>query len=169
MFCLAGFLRRYVVSVVAIGCLPLVVLVLSSALHADMPGRNATTSSKAAPSVGYYTLEQARHGEQLYTQYCASCHGANLEGLSGPPLAGETFRRDVEFNKITAAQLFGFISTQMPYDRPGRLTKQEYELIFSYLLYRNNFPAGNVPLSAATIDRVNLLPFPNDSVSRPEK
>lgn len=109
---------------------------------------------------GYYTLEQAKTGEELFAQNCASCHGMNLEGLSGPPLAGDVFKNDVEFNKITASQLFGFITTQMPYDRPGRLTKEQYELIFTYILYRNHYPSGSTPFSSSALEKVKLLPFP---------
>ncbi len=109
---------------------------------------------------GYYTVEQAKTGEGLFAQHCAACHGTNLEGLSGPPLAGDVFKNDVEFNKITATQLFGFITTQMPYDNPGRLGKDEYELIFTYILYRNHYPSGSTPFSSGALGRVKLLPFP---------
>ena len=50
---------------------------------------SATTTQ--AKSVGAYTSEQAARGAGVYTQYCAVCHGANLQGEAGTPLMGRTF------------------------------------------------------------------------------
>ena len=50
-----------------------------------------TVGAQATKSVndGVYTAEQAKRGDVLYKEQCATCHGDNLEG-SGPmpPLNG---------------------------------------------------------------------------------
>ena len=38
-----------------------------------------------------YSDAQATRGQQLYQKQCVTCHGAALEGVVGPPLAGDGF------------------------------------------------------------------------------
>ena len=40
---------------------------------------------------GVYSTEQAAQGRELYRAQCTECHGAAMEGGSGPPLAGDSF------------------------------------------------------------------------------
>src|SRR5689334_8600242 len=40
---------------------------------------------------GIYTDQQAMRGQTLYQGRCAGCHGAKLEGRTGPPLTGDDF------------------------------------------------------------------------------
>jgi mono/diheme cytochrome c family protein len=58
--------------------------------------------SVQAKSVGGYTNAQAARGAAVYTQYCAVCHGANLQGEAGTPLMGRTFLQ--AYGAGTAAQ-----------------------------------------------------------------
>ena len=44
-----------------------------------------------AVTEGIYTVEQAARGRQVYEDQCTSCHGDALEGVVGPPLAGDGF------------------------------------------------------------------------------
>lgn len=160
----ASGMRGCLRAVLNVACVAALVLLaaLGCAGAASSNGRVAgATATSGSGASGYYTLQQAKAGEALFSQHCSNCHGTNLEGLSGPPLAGEVFKNDVKFNNITAAQLFGFIATQMPYDNPGRLSKDQYELIFSYILYRNHYPSGPTPFSSNALDKVKLLPFPS--------
>src|ERR1051325_9771675 len=43
---------------------------------------------------GIYTDQQAMRGQTLYEKRCATCHGANLAGRTGPPLTGDDFLSD---------------------------------------------------------------------------
>jgi mono/diheme cytochrome c family protein len=92
----------------------------------------AGTQAKAA---GAYTATQAASGATVYTQSCAQCHGANLQGDSGPPLSGPTFSQ--AYGTSTAAQLYDFISHQMPLNAPGSLSQQQYLDVAAYMLSRN--------------------------------
>src|SRR5882757_6736045 len=107
-----------------------------------------------AKSNGDYTGAQASRGATLYTQYCAQCHGTNLQGESGPALTGQILR--AAYGAGTAAQLYDFISRQMPQDKPGTLSQQQYLDATAYVLSRNGFPAGNTPLGIGTLSQVRM-------------
>ena len=110
--------------------------------------------SVQAKSVGGYTNAQASRGAAVYTQYCAACHGANLQGESGTPLMGRTFLQ--AYGAGTAAQLYDFISRQMPQNAPGSLSQQQYLDVTAYILSRNGLPPGATPLSTASLGQVSL-------------
>ena len=58
---------------------------------------NAAVSEEASAGPG-----DAAHGEQLFAEQCASCHGAKAEGGFGPALAGSALLENPEqFDKIT--------------------------------------------------------------------
>jgi alcohol dehydrogenase (cytochrome c) len=107
-----------------------------------------------AKSSGSYTSAQASRGATVYTQYCAECHGANLQGESGPALSGEVLRQT--YGAGTAAQLYDFISRQMPQNSPGSLSQQQYLDVTAYILSRNGFPSGNAPLNVASLGQVRM-------------
>ncbi|HWT05095.1 MAG TPA: PQQ-binding-like beta-propeller repeat protein, partial [Xanthomonadales bacterium] len=104
---------------------------------------------------GHYTRAQAASGAAVYTATCQQCHGVNLQGQSGPGLVGAAFRKYVG-KAGTAASLEDFIARQMPADKPGSLTQQQYLDVTAYLLARNGYPAGNVPLTKSTLAEVTL-------------
>ncbi len=45
-------------------------------------GKPVVINGTAAPPVPTLDPDRVAHGESLYTQYCAGCHGANLEGAA---------------------------------------------------------------------------------------
>jgi alcohol dehydrogenase (cytochrome c) len=104
---------------------------------------------------GHYTRAQAASGAAVYTATCQQCHGVNLQGQSGPGLVGAAFSNYVGKHG-TAASLFDFISRQMPADKPGSLTQQQYLDVTAFLLSRNGYPAGDVPLTKTTLAQVTL-------------
>jgi PQQ-dependent dehydrogenase (methanol/ethanol family) len=110
--------------------------------------------STYAAAKGDYTPAQASAGQAVYTQYCAICHGANLQGESGPAISGEPLR--LAYGAGTAAQLYDFISRQMPQDKPGSLKPQQYLDVTAYILARNGFPSGDTPLNMQTLGQVRM-------------
>lgn len=110
--------------------------------------------SVQAKSAGVYTNAQAARGAALYTQHCAVCHGGNLQGEAGTPLTGPTFWH--AYGTGTAAQLYDFLSRQMPLDAPGTLTQPQYLDVTAFILERNGLPPGGEPLSAASLGQVRL-------------
>jgi alcohol dehydrogenase (cytochrome c) len=110
--------------------------------------------SVQAKSAGGYTNAQAARGASVYTQYCAVCHGANLQGEAGTPLMGRTFSQ--AYGAGTAAQLYDFISRQMPLNAPGSLSEKQYLDVTAFILERNGLPPGETPLSTASLSQVHL-------------
>jgi mono/diheme cytochrome c family protein len=95
---------------------------------------------------GVYTQAQAKRGQAVYGNECASCHGAQLTGGEGaPPLAGTPFTS--AWNGLTAGELFARMRESMPFDRPGKLEERQYADVLAYLLSFNRFPAGKSELA----------------------
>ncbi len=128
------------------------------ALVLAAPGSVAMACGPA--SAGWYSAAQAASGKTVFDTHCAACHLASLAGGAGPPLTGPQFVAWLQFTKITGADLFGFISSQMPYDAPGSLTKSDYEDAFAYILQVNHYPPGSTPLAAGSVACVQMLPYP---------
>ena len=110
-----------------------------------------TVAAQATKSVndGVYTAEQAKRGEALYKENCSACHGENLEG-SGPmpPLAGKDFLAN--WTGKTVGDLFEKTSTTMPATAPGSLTPDQAADVISFLLSKDQYPAGSAALVGKT-------------------
>jgi alcohol dehydrogenase (cytochrome c) len=107
-----------------------------------------------AKAAGGYTRAQASQGAAVYARSCLSCHGASLQGESGPALSGENFR--IAYGSGTAAPLYDFISRQMPLDQPGSLSEREYLDVTAYILSRDGIPAGKAALTVGSLGQVSL-------------
>lgn len=107
----------------------------------------AQQTEQAAQSVwdGVYTVEQAKRGEALYAQECASCHGTELTGNDeATPLAGPAFLAN--WDGLTVGDLAERVRRSMPPNKPGRLSRQQIVDILSHVLSVNSFPAGKTEL-----------------------
>ena len=108
----------------------------------------------SAQSSGVYTAAQAQDGAAVYTANCAVCHGAKLEGVQGPSLAGSDFIS--RWNGKTAGDLYEFISALMPESAPGSLKPAEYLAVLTFLLQQNHYAAGSTPLTPARAKNVRI-------------
>jgi mono/diheme cytochrome c family protein len=124
------------------------------------------TNSLFAQTVwdGVYTADQAARGQAAYTQHCVGCHKADLMGIEGA-MKGEPFmERRREDNLET---LFLDMKATMPRGNPGGLPDQTYADIVSYLLQKNEMPAGQTELKPAALEKIQLVgkngpkPVPN--------
>ncbi|MGH9312671.1 MAG: c-type cytochrome [Vicinamibacterales bacterium] len=112
------------------------------------PPPPATSAGPRSRSVwdGVYTPEQAKRGAAVYHQYCASCHGAQLEGgESAGPLVGAMFTSN--WNGVTVGDMFERTRISMPLDRPGTLSRQQNADVLAYMFSANDFPAGKAELA----------------------
>jgi mono/diheme cytochrome c family protein len=120
-------------------------------LQQDKPAQPEPSPSPAARphSVwdGVYSDEQAKRGDPLYHQKCASCHGDRLTGgESAPPLTGGQFLSN--WNGLTLDVLFERIRITMPSDNPAKVARGPKADILAYILSQNRFPAGSTDLQA---------------------
>ncbi|PYR51269.1 MAG: hypothetical protein DMF95_08730 [Acidobacteria bacterium] len=116
---------------------------------------------------GVYTATQAKRGEAIYKDQCASCHGATLGGEAAPALAGDAFA--VAWDTQPLSDLVNKIQILMPADKPGQLTRQQAVDLVAYILQAGRFPAGSAELSAdeAVLKQVAVVAT-QPSSSRPQ-
>jgi alcohol dehydrogenase (cytochrome c) len=79
----------------------------------------------------------AFQGQAQYVAACGSCHGASLEGNSGPALTGATF--DARWSGQKARAFNDAISQQMPLNAPHSLSEAQYVTIEHYILSANGY------------------------------
>jgi PQQ-dependent dehydrogenase (methanol/ethanol family) len=119
-------------------------------------------SSAFADGTGWYNPTQITKGRFEYSQKCAVCHGAQLEGGGAPALKGKQF--EAQWNGKTLANLYNYVHNNMPLGMGASLPSQEYADIVAFLLAQSGLPAGNEMFTPRTpMDRV--LPLPGDSES----
>ena len=99
------------------------------------------------PSVwdGVYSTEQALRGKKAYEATCARCHGEDLSGANARPLAGESFIRDWGGLKLDGVLTR---AKTMPPGAAGALGEAGYVDIIAYVLEVNEFPHGELELTA---------------------
>ncbi len=101
-----------------------------------VPAPVAPVSSE--PIAPYFTTPQATRGQSVFTTVCSTCHGRNE--FAGP-IFGLTWRAEPLVN------LYEQVSTNMPQDRPGSLTPEQYIDVVAYLLQLNGIQPGDRELT----------------------
>jgi S-disulfanyl-L-cysteine oxidoreductase SoxD len=110
---------------------------------------------------GAYTEAQAKNGERVYAEHCAGCHGLKLEGKGNiPALSGRDFLQRCDDNGHTVDDILFIMRSFMPYNEPGKLSKQQYAEIMAYLLKANGLAAGTKVLSATAQANIALTSKP---------
>ncbi|HHX4059831.1 MAG: c-type cytochrome [Burkholderia contaminans] len=129
----------------------------------SMPARSGFIKVSASEGSDMPSFDQAQvqHGKKLYGDACAKCHGDQLEGNTAPALSGESFAPEGK-SHITVGGIFQYMSNNMPADRPGKMTAQEYEDVMAFLLYSNGYDASKSKLTAdaATASKAPLIAGP---------
>src|SRR5258706_15779037 len=128
-------------------------------LNASLAALTLPLAAMAAQAASDYTKEQAQAGVQIYSETCSVCHGSRLQGGAAPALTGAAFAQSLKTTYTTTSALFALISTQMPVNNPGSLSKEQYTQVLAFILAKNGYPVGSTPLDAAHLDEVALLPY----------
>ncbi len=105
-----------------------------------------------------YTAEQVTAGAAVYAQHCAVCHGAQLQGVAAPAMAGPAFAR----TKPTLEQLHTVVTKNMPLTAPGTLPAADYAAIMAYMLsYDCVKPSGGgkTPFPTGDINALKPITF----------
>jgi S-disulfanyl-L-cysteine oxidoreductase SoxD len=115
---------------------------------------------------GVYSTAQAAQGRDLYRAQCAECHGATLEGASGPPLVGDAFLSNWSARPLST--VVGKIQNTMPFSQPGTLSRAQSTALLAYMLQAGKFPAGRVALGDDLLTKVTMPVVRTASAARPE-
>ena len=89
-----------------------------------------------------YTGQQAKKGAAVYAQNCATCHGAKLQGKSGPAIGGTAFLKRTKLLGWSVENFRDVVVSTMPRSNPGSLTEKQYAQVLAYLLSVDCYPAG---------------------------
>jgi cytochrome c len=105
---------------------------------------------------GVYTPQQAQRGEQVYKRECSYCHRDDLRGgffdngvgnappLTAPGAFGSSFGE--RWTGVSVGEMVATIAAAMPQQKPASLTVQAYVDLISFLLSKNDVPAGTSEL-----------------------
>src|SRR5204863_7060939 len=101
---------------------------------------------------GVYTEAQARRGEQVFKTECSYCHRDDLSGgffdngtgrapaLAGARAFGSSFSE--RWKNLSIGEMVATIAATMPQQNPASLPVQSYIDVVTYLLAKNDVPAG---------------------------
>lgn len=109
-----------------------------------------------------YADAQATRGQQIYQGQCLACHGAALEGVVGPPLAGDGFL--ATWSARSLADLVDKIEKTMPPQPSGSLSRAQAIDLAAFILRSGRFPAGPTELGAGALGQIA---FPARAASAP--
>ncbi|EEA03885.1 cytochrome c class I [Burkholderia sp. H160] len=112
-----------------------------------MPAAGGFIKVAATADAPSFDHDQVAHGEHLYVDSCAKCHGDKLEGNTAPSLSGPAFAPAAN-SHLTIGGIYQYMSTNMPADRPGKMTDEEYADLMAFLLYTNGYDTGSAKLTA---------------------
>lgn len=128
-------------------CLALVATLVTGGLATALDA-GQTVPSRSPSRAALFTEAQAKSGEAVYAQACASCHGAMLTGGTAPSLAGPAFERSWSDPRVTLDDLFFILRTTMPPSGASALSAPERAAVFAYILKSNGYAAGQTTLTA---------------------
>ncbi len=115
------------------------------------PGAVAAQDSEARSVLdGVYSEAQAERGQRAFNTHCGECHITE-------EFSGESFQNMVGGDPV--AQFYNFVRSSMPYENPASLSRRAYLDVMAYILYLNDYPAGDEDLPA-TVDALSEIYFP---------
>ncbi len=116
----------------------------------------AAATTARGDGTGWFDATQVPQGRWEYSQQCAVCHGAQLQGTGAPALKGREF--SAQWNGRKLEELYTYVHKNMPLGRGAVLPSQEYADIVAYILAQSGLPAGNERFTPKTpMDRVLTL------------
>jgi len=105
-------------------------------------------ASVMADGTGWFTSTQVAQGRFEYSQKCAVCHGAQLQGGGAPALKGKPFQQ--QWNGKMLKDFYDYVHSNMPLGQGGDLSGQEYADIVAYVLAQSGAPSGEEKLTPSS-------------------
>ena len=106
---------------------------------------DAKSGDNAAKAPATFT-EQVTRGGEVFGEHCSSCHGNGGEGTAkAPAVVGKTALpldppsgAQVRKSKfVTVADVAEFVTKNMPGDKPGSLSEDDYYAVLAFDLHAN--------------------------------
>ncbi|WP_332812857.1 c-type cytochrome [Sphingomonas sp.] len=116
----------------------------------------AVVPAEAETGADQRPTEQIAKGGALYAEGCASCHGVDLQGDSGPALRPLAALKQPQGAAASAADLARWIRLNMPVADPGSLTSAQAHDVTAFILARSGVSWGAEPLAAANSPTIFL-------------
>jgi alcohol dehydrogenase (cytochrome c) len=121
-------------------------------------------SSAYAQTSSGFTASQVKSGGSVYSQNCAQCHGANLNGGAAPALMGNSWHEAIKTRFSTDGKLIDYISKNMPVSNPGSLSQAQYQQVAAFILAKNGYATTKNPTPPSKLAQVKLTPVPSGGV-----
>jgi putative heme-binding domain-containing protein len=115
-----------------------------------LAGSSLVAAQNPAVHPGEYAPADIAYGSRLYDAQCATCHGANGDGVGGVDLRSGRFRRAVTDQDLTRVILTGIPGTGM---QAFKFDPSEVTGIIAYLRNMNSFDRGSVKTGDAARGR----------------
>jgi alcohol dehydrogenase (cytochrome c) len=118
------------------------VLLRSAAIAGLAGGTTVALGQDGATFAG-----QAEAGKAAYALHCASCHGDNLQGLTGPTLRGNQFLGKWGAGAKTAGDLYTYLHANMPPGASSQIPDETHAALVAFIMRENrgSAPAPLVP------------------------
>jgi mono/diheme cytochrome c family protein len=124
-----------IVMTAVVGSIPAIAQQADPASGAPAAAKDAATTTPIS-----FPATQVRAGQTIYRDACSACHGDTLGGAQeSPPLRGDEFEQTWFDQPVS--NLYSYISSYMPLDRPGALTPEEYAAVTAFVIERNGIEA----------------------------
>lgn len=111
----------------------------------------------------------ASQGAAIFAAKCASCHGANAEGIPPAPqlvgrMPGDSFPFAHEEKAVKtignywpyATTLYDYMRRTMPQTAPGSLTPDELYALTAFLLSKNEIVAADASMNRTSLPQVRM-------------
>jgi cytochrome c len=112
-----------------------------------------------------YLPKEVEHGQKLFTDHCAVCHGSDARGGQVPPQfagyagmkAPALVGRGALPHMANAENIYAFIHDHMPLHHPGTLSDQDYLDIVTYVVNANNIAKpGTQPMAPEALRSIKM-------------
>jgi mono/diheme cytochrome c family protein len=125
------------------------------------PAPAAAQGPKTSVWDGVFSEAQAKRGEALYAEQCASCHGQDLAGGEmAPGVVGADFYSG--WMDLSLGDLSERIRVSMPQNNPQSLSRAQTADVLAFMLSRSSYPSGADELAsqAEYLNAIKIEPKP---------